>query len=152
MKDISGRRAAREFAFQFLYQMQFQDLFPEDGEKLSAHEFHQELQLLAHAFEETASVQIGHEARSFALELLECILPHIKEIPDRISPYLQSWKWERLQKVDATILTLAAGEMLYYKQTPLPVVIVEAIELAKKYGSKDSPPFINAIVDHLGKE
>lgn len=152
MKDISGRRAAREFAFQFLYQMQFQDLFPDNGKVLSPQELHQELQLLAHAFEETASVQIGHEARSFALELLACVLPHLNEIPEKISPYLQSWKWDRLQKVDATILTLAAGEMLYYKQTPLPVVIVEAIELAKKYGGKDSPAFINAIVDQLGKE
>ena len=155
MKDVYGRRAAREFAFQFLYQLQYQDLMAgqqTDPEKLNQNVFTQELSFLAHAFEETSSVEINSDSRKFALELLETIIPHHQEIPNLVKPYLQNWTWERLQKVDATILLLSVGEILFYKKTPLAVVIDEAIELAKKYGTKESSSFINALLDNLGKD
>lgn len=71
---------------------------------------------------------------------------HNKEIDDIIKQYAVGWDIDRLFKIDKDILRIAISELVYIKDAPVKVVIDEAIELAKKYSTDDSPSFINGIL------
>ncbi|MBI2645667.1 MAG: transcription antitermination factor NusB [Deltaproteobacteria bacterium] len=63
----------------------------------------------------------------------------------------QNWKVSRMSLVDRNILRLACYELLYCKDVPMEVVFDEAIEIAKRYGTEDSPSFVNGILDKVRK-
>lgn len=69
-----------------------------------------------------------------------------------ISIHLKNWTLSRIALIDKNILRAAIYELLYERQTPMKVIINEAIEIAKKYGTKDSSNFINAVLDAVAKE
>ncbi len=69
-----------------------------------------------------------------------------------ISKYLKNWTLSRIATIDRNILRLAIYELVYETHTPMKVVINEAVEIAKKYGTKDSFTFINAVLDATAKE
>lgn len=73
-------------------------------------------------------------------------------IDQHISKHLRNWALSRISIIDRNILRLAMYELLYDKATPMKVIINEAIEIAKKYGTKDSFTFINAVLDATAKE
>ena len=65
----------------------------------------------------------------------------------------KGWKTTRMGKVDLTIIRLAVYEMKYEEDIPVKVAINEAVELAKQYGTDDSPAFVNGILARfIGKE
>ena len=68
------------------------------------------------------------------------------EIDGLIKKYAIGWDIERLFKIDKDILRIAIAELVYIKDAPVKVVIDEALELAKKYSTDDSPYFINGIL------
>ena len=68
------------------------------------------------------------------------------EIDGLIKQYAIGWDIERLFKIDKDILRIAIAELVYIKEAPVKVVIDEAIELAKKYSTDDSPSFVNGIL------
>lgn len=74
------------------------------------------------------------------------------ELDERVSPALQNWSLERLPLVDRLCLRLALCEMRDFAEIPLRVTINEAIELARMFSTDDSPQFINAVLDRLGKD
>lgn len=76
----------------------------------------------------------------------------IPELDERINEVAQGWKTRRMGKVELTILRQALYEMLYDSEVPEKVAINEAVDLAKKYGGKDSPAFINGILAKLVTE
>ena len=63
-----------------------------------------------------------------------------------IQQYSKGWDIERLFKIDKDILRIAITELVYIKDAPHKVIIDEALELAKKYSTDDSPSFINGIL------
>ena len=69
-----------------------------------------------------------------------------KQIDSIISKNAKGWDFERLVKMDKDILRVALSELLYVKETPLRVIVDEAVELAKKYSTDDSSSFINGIL------
>jgi N utilization substance protein B len=73
------------------------------------------------------------------------------EIDERISKYSERWRIERMPAVDRNILRLAVYELLQ-GQTPAPVVIDEAIELARRFSGEESAPFVNGVLDSVRKE
>ena len=73
----------------------------------------------------------------------------IPELDERLNEVAQGWKTRRMGKVELTILRQALYEMLYDGEVPEKVAINEAVDLAKKYGGKDSPAFINGILAKL---
>jgi N utilization substance protein B len=73
------------------------------------------------------------------------------DIDERISKYSERWRIERMPAVDRNILRLAIYEMMQ-GETPPPVIIDEAIELARKFSGDDSAPFINGVLDSVRKE
>ena len=77
------------------------------------------------------------------------IVVHLSEIDAAINAAAEGWKTSRMGKVDLTLIRLAVYEMKYDDDIPEGVAINEAVELAKKYGTENSPAFINGILAKL---
>lgn len=76
----------------------------------------------------------------------------IEEIDLRIRTAAQHWRPERMAAVDRNVLRLGTYELLHRRKTPPPVVINEALEIARKFSGEDSVQFINGLLDNIRKE
>lgn len=94
-------------------------------------------------------VEMKEKERAFLTERAEDMAARIPELDERLNEVAQGWKTRRMGRVELTILRQALYEMLYDKEVPEKVAINEAVDLAKKYGGKDSPAFINGILAKL---
>lgn len=92
---------------------------------------------------------IPDDVKLFATELVEGTLQHIKDIDLEIKKYSKNWSLERIGTVERSILRLAIHELLYRNDIPPKVSINEAIEIEKKFGSDESTPFVNGILDKI---
>jgi len=131
---VGTRRRARELALQLLYQYELTGASPE---------------VMQAAFEEWRSATDG--VRAFADLLLRGSLEQQEEIDAELGQQTAHWRLERLAAVDRNILRLAMFELLFETDTPHAVVINEAIEIAKKFGAKDSARFVNGVLDGFVK-
>lgn len=93
-----------------------------------------------------------HEAFDHARELVEGAAAHRDAIDELIRSQADNWRLERMPAVDRNILRLAVYELLHQPDVPKLVVLDEAIELAKKYGSEQSSRFVNGLLDGLLKQ
>jgi len=82
-------------------------------------------------------------------ELVEGVASHLEELDAFIGRYSEHWRLERMTLVDRNLLRLAIYELLYQPQIPPKVVINEAVEMAKRYGSEASGGFVNGILDQV---
>ncbi len=164
---VGKRRTAREIAVQMLYQRDLggstlpqvfasfdiaEHLTPErddseeegapaapvDAASLSAAAYAKRRKKVEAAFE-------------YAKSIVEGVAAHADELDALIRSQADNWRLERMPPVDRNILRLAVFEMLYEKDVPKLVVVDEAIELAKKYGSEQSSRFVNGLLDGLLK-
>ncbi len=112
---------------------------------------------LGERFEEAArsvNPEVRAEAREalpHARQLVEGALGHLAEIDELIRGQAENWRLERMPAVDRNILRLAVYEMLYEIDVPKLVVVDEAVELAKLFGSEQSGRFVNGLLDGLMK-
>jgi N utilization substance protein B len=83
--------------------------------------------------------------------LLETLQDHLPEVDRAIQARLDNWRLERLSVMDRSILRLAAAEILFLEEIPPKVSIQEGIHMAEAYGGKDSPRFVNGVLDALYK-
>ena len=90
--------------------------------------------------------------RAVADELFTGTVGASEEIDRRISACTEHWRLERIAAVERNLLRLGAYELLYRRQTPAPVVINEALEIARKYSGEESVQFINGILDRIRKD
>ena len=97
--------------------------------------------------------QINDDSREYMRELVTSVSDHRSEIDGQLDQSLTNWRLERLSVIDRNILRLAAAEMLYgnVEDVPPAVSIQEAIMLAEKYGTQESPRFVNGVLDALRK-
>ncbi len=95
--------------------------------------------------------KIRNRQRDFALDLFEGVVDKLEPIDIAIAKHLKDWDFDRLGSIERATLRLGAYEILF---TPLdtPVVINEAIEVAKAFGSEQSPKFINGVLDSISKD
>lgn len=93
----------------------------------------------------------GEEISNFTKELFEGTIDKKDDIDKSIEYHLQGWKKERLSKVVLSILRLATFEMLYHLNIPIGVSINEAVELAKKYSTKEDAAYINGVLSSINK-
>ena len=89
------------------------------------------------------------EQREYVLSTYQGIFEHIEEIDEFLEARTVGWRLNRLGWIDRNILRLAAYEILYAEDVPPEVVINEAVELSKTYGTDNAPSFINGILDRL---
>lgn len=83
----------------------------------------------------------------YALELLRGTLQQLERIDALIRDSASNWRLERIALTDRNLLRIAVYEMLFSEDAPDQVVINEAVEIAKRYGTEESPPFINGVLD-----
>jgi len=86
---------------------------------------------------------------SFGEEIIHGVVENAAEIDGRIKSATQNWDFERIAKIDLTILRVAIFEMLHRRDIPPVVSINEAIDLSKLFSNLDSKRFINGILDRL---
>ena len=84
--------------------------------------------------------------------LLETLQDQLPDVDRALKTSLENWRLERLSVMDRSILRLASTEILYLEEIPPKVSIQEAIHLAEAYGGKDSPRFVNGVLDALFKK
>ena len=129
------RREGRELALQILYAL---DLNPIKMQET--------LQL----FRENS--RSAEHVRIFAEELAAGVMDNRDEIDKLISGTSKNWAISRMARVDLNILRLAVYELVFRSDIPRNVTINEAIEVAKRFGTEDSPAFINGILDEVAAQ
>ncbi|MBI5559675.1 MAG: transcription antitermination factor NusB [Deltaproteobacteria bacterium] len=92
------------------------------------------------------------EAREYGEALFFGAVDRREEINRVIEGYSKNWTVERMPVIDRNVLRIAVYELLYCPGVPYRVVIDEAVELAKRFGSGDSGAFVNGILDSLAKD
>ncbi len=132
---MSTRRRAREIVLQLLYEADMND----HRDAASARSFIR------------SRLQGRKALTEFADALLHGTLDHRDEIDSRLSALATHWTLPRMPVTDRNVLRLGAYEILY-SETPGRVAVNEAIVLAKRYGDKNSPRFVNGVLDRLLKE
>ncbi len=86
---------------------------------------------------------------SFCLSLYDGVIAHAAEIDQHLAGAAENWRLPRMSGVDRNVLRLGTCELMFCPDTPPSVVIDEAIELARRYGSADSPAFVNGVLDQV---
>lgn len=94
-------------------------------------------------------VDMPESDRDFLIARVENMASKKQELDEKINEVAQGWKTRRMGKVELTILRQALYEMQYDEEVPQKVAINEAVDLAKKFGGKDSPAFINGVLAKL---
>jgi len=87
--------------------------------------------------------------RSFCLCLFDGVVNHAEEIDQQLTQAAENWRLPRMAGVDRNVLRLGAFELLFSAETPAGVALNEAIELARRFGSADSPGFVNGVLDQI---
>ena len=133
---MGTRRKAREAALQFLFQEDFCSSQHPDMSKLP-----QKLELFCDLY------QVSRKARGYTLQLLQQTLRDRSGIDEIIRRCATNWRLERIACTERNILRIAVSEMVYSDDVAPQVAINEAVEIAKRFGTGESPPFINGILD-----
>ena len=127
---MSTRHKARELALQILYSM---DMLGDDTDEL---------------FDGLGELVSPKQAPSnFCRRLVRGVIDHRSDLDRIIEAHSSNWKVYRMSGVDRNILRLAAFEMLYCEDIPAKVSINEAIEMGKKFGTDETGPFVNGVLD-----
>ncbi len=90
-------------------------------------------------------------ALEFGRELVTGVVARLPELDAIVSLHARNWRVSRMAVVDRNVLRLGAHELLH-TQTPVAVVIDEAVDLARRFGSDRSPSFVNGVLDAIAKE
>ena len=94
-------------------------------------------------------LEIEPEGNVFASAIVGNARTNRAKIDEALQAASKNWRLERMSTVDRNILRLAAAELMYDETVPTKVVINEAIELAKLFGTTESPAFVNGILDRV---
>jgi N utilization substance protein B len=95
--------------------------------------------------------KIRNKQKEFAMTLFRGVMDHLETIDEAIVRHLKDWDFDRLGSIERATLRLGGYEMLYTDLDPA-VVINEAIEVAKAFGTEQSPKFINGVLDAIAKD
>jgi N utilization substance protein B len=129
------RRKSRELAMQMLFQADV-------GKQTPDH-------VRATFFESVDAVE--PEARNFAEDLFSAAIAHQERIDELIAANSRHWRLERMPAVDRNLLRMSVGEMIGFKSTPFPIVINEALEIARRFCAPESINFLNGILDAIAR-
>ena len=129
------RRTGRSYALQLLY--------ARDGDASN------NLSSAAVNWASDFELEIDEQAQTFARDLVAAAVERTQEIDDLIATSSKNWRIERMSRVDRNILRLGACELLAFRDVPTKVVINEAVELAKRFGTAESSAFVNGVLDRI---
>ena len=133
--NFRNRRHARELALQTLYACEAGDM----GEWNV---------MLGRIAEDSA---VTDENRLYARNLVQAAVGNLAMIDECLAGHAANWELKRMAALDRNVLRLAVAELFYFTEVPFKVVIDEAVELAKTYGTDESGRFVNGILDSIHK-
>lgn len=133
---MGTRRKSRELCLQMLFQWDMGKQTPEQVRKTFWAE----------------RGELDEETRGFADDLFRMAVERQAQIDELIQKHAQHWRMERMAAVDRNVLRTGVAEFLGHRDTPRPVVINEALEIARKFSAPESVQFINGVLDSVGKE
>ena len=133
---MRGRRSrAREAALKVLYQLDITRDPPEQGLKIFFRHHH-----------------VAADSKPFISALVQGTAGRLPQIDALLSKHAVNWSLARMAIVDRNVLRLGVFELLFGEETPPKVVINEAVEMAKRFGSPDSGKFVNGVLDSIHKK
>lgn len=128
------RREARELALQILYAL---DSNSSAGLQDTLRTFREE------------QPEVPGRIREFAEELVRGVQAQREVIDESIKAHSKNWSLSRMPRVDLNVMRMAAFELMFRSDIPKKVTINEAIEIVRRYGDKESPSFVNGILDEI---
>ncbi len=131
---MGARRKARELALQMLFQY---DIAGNPPDTICA------------TFEDLQKSKPN--TREFATKIFRGTVENLEKIDEMIQHQADNWRLSRMAVVDRNIIRMSIYEFLHETDTPKLVIIDEAIEIAKKFGTQKSSQFINGILDGILK-
>src|SRR5579875_557883 len=136
MSTTGKRRKARELAMQMLFQANVGKQTPDDVRK---------------TFWE-AREEVEPDTRGFAEDLFRVAMNREEEINTLIEQHSANWKLSRMAAVDRNVLRMAVAELLGFPGTPAPIIINEALEIARRYSAPESVNFLNGVLDAISRQ
>jgi transcription antitermination protein NusB len=135
MTLVGKRRKSRELAMQMLFQSDVGRQNPDEVRRT----FWQ------------AREEVEPESRGFAEDLFRVATSRSDEIDGIIDRHSKNWRLNRMPAVDRNLLRMAIAELLGFPGTPIPIVIDEALEIARRYSAPESVDFLNGILDAVAR-
>jgi N utilization substance protein B len=135
MTLVGKRRKARELAMQMLFQADVGRQNPDEVRST----FWQ------------AREELDAGTRGFAEDLFRVAMARETEIDALLEQYSKNWRVSRMPAVDRNLLRMAVAELLGFPGTPAPIVIDEALEIARRYSAPESIDFLNAVLDAIAR-
>src|SRR5256885_5928350 len=132
---MGTRRKSRELAMQMLFQGDLGKQTPEQVDKLFW----------------ASRDDVDDDTRAFAEDIYRVATTRQPEIDELIQAHAQNWRLERMAVVDRNLLRAAVAEMLGYPGTPGPIIINEALEIARRYAAPESVQFLNGVLDAISR-
>jgi transcription antitermination protein NusB len=132
---MGARHSGREAALQMLFQLE-----------ASGASAPQTIELFWRLFEGDP------EGRPYADDLVAGVADNLPAIDQRITAASQNWRLERMARVDRNLLRMGTWELMEKRDVPRAVVIDEAVELAKSYGTEESSGFVNGVLDRIASD
>ena len=136
MSKAGTRRKSRELALQMLFQL---DMGHQDREQVRR-TFWSERQ------------DLDEKVREFSDQLFGIACERQEEIDQLIERSAEHWRMDRMAAVDRNLLRAGVAEFLGFPRTPRPVVINEALEIARRFSTPESVQFINGVLDSVARE
>jgi N utilization substance protein B len=130
-----ARRSGREAALQMLFQMEASDTAPDETIATFWRSFESE-----------------PEGKPWADETVRGVSEHRAEIDKAISTASEHWRIERMTRLDRNLLRLGTFELMKRRDVPSPVILDEAVELAKTFGTAESSVFINGVLARIARD
>ncbi len=132
---MGARHSGREAALQMLFQLE-----------ASAEDVERVIQLYFQSFEAEP------EGRAYAESLVRGVSSDLAAIDELLKAASTHWRLERMSRVDRNLLRLSAWELKHKTDVPRAVILDEAVELAKAFGTEDSGGFVNGVLDRVADE
>lgn len=92
------------------------------------------------------------EGRSYADTVLRGVAENLEAIDKRVTAASQNWRLERMARVDRNLLRLGTWELMFRADVPRAVILDEAVELAKAFGTEESSAFVNGVLDRIAND
>jgi N utilization substance protein B len=130
---VKSRSKARGWALQGLYAWESRKGEPEDAMRI--------LQTLF------STLRVSPQNRPYAEVLVRLVATNLERVDGLVHDALTNWRMERLSAIDRNVLRLGTAEMLFVDDVPPRITIREMVQLAEKYGTHESPRFVNGVLD-----
>ena len=149
----NNRRRGREYALKILFALKYQSDQINVDQVLENFwdNLHYSEDILGEPLEGGAQ-PVPEAVRLFTEKLVRGVLEQRPLLDERIKAVAHNWSLKRMAPVDLALLRLATYELQFLSDIPAAVTLNEAIEIAKRYGTKESPPFINGLLDKIAQK